>query len=402
MYQEYETVTLGFSKWGPGEPENPEDTVLRWDESTQTMVGYLPHAGRLIPGEFDTRHLEKVKFLQDACTKLLQRGRNHPADHGLVPREVRQGLASPDELFPGHEIVVHTSPFPQNEVNPYIAWFAPDADPYKFGALYVGHQRRGLVGEQRTHWFLGQVGLNNVIESARWDDEEGCATIFGKAAEQDEETVDAGLVASALTVEDFAARRAATENRARKLRARDAFTRLRDRVKPRLIEAAWEDSSDSGADDPLWAAAARNKVTIVCEPVSLDDSATFCDPKPKPVNIAVKVEPFPDYYWSGGLRPYAAPEGVEPLVPSDFDSAAVRWQAKLDERNLGAVCRYQATVHGRGPFPHLIAVKNPEMMFEHAAACGIPDSTLVEKLTVDGSGGAVWEPLGVTNYIPEN
>lgn len=378
--------------------ENPAGIVLRWDEDVAGMVGQMPDQGRLLPGDFDPNALRGVEWLQDALARLVKRGRNHPADAGFVAGQLAPGENDHDPLHRGYGTPLEGE-FPGDEVDLRAAWFPPGADPNLFGTVYVTHTERPPNRPERPegsqpYWILGQVGLSGRLGQARWDDAEGCAALF--AAATDPDTGEAGMVSGALTVNNFAERRTHAEKRRQTIRARELFTRPRDRIKPRLVEDAWHKAYRNGFSDK--ATAAGFGMSFVSIPLN-DDEMFGWDSQPKPMHPAAYVRPITKKVWSqGGYVPVAPTPGAV-LTVEAFDEVAVTLQKNLDGCKLGVVCRYQKTVAGReGVYPHLIVAKNPELMFECAAACDVPDGALVERLTVNGDGTASWVPLGTTNY----
>lgn len=363
--------------------ESPDSITLSWDATTDSphLSGVPSYMTTLSEAQEVAARLTFATSIVPYLTSLVHRERNHPEGHGLVLKR----------LSKRHDVQTYTYSqwsrlYVRNKVNTSLplwesitapsGWFAPNGDPEKFGTLFMytayEEEYQGSDEILRVRWCLGQVGRGHVeVASAAWDDADGVARLAQDVIENEAE---AYLAMAALTddAESLNDERETQDRRQSLLVSRDAFTRPRDRIRPRLVLEAL--SQAWGNTEYAFCATVKDhyysKETRV---YSLNDRDIFDGfRKNSPLNAAARIlfEQNEPYRYS-----YQSPAPRRPLIPpSDFDGYAQELSALVNEKKLGTVLRvtYQKGVM-------FYVVKNVDLVMDYAPAVGIKHNHVVER-----------------------
>lgn len=301
--------------------------------------------------------LTSVEEFAHVYLLVSRRAASGVAGLGLLPHELPRQQRRPSLTW-----LIDRSPlaesFLKERVHPgywntRAGWFAEGASPTAFGTLFV------QPGHDDATWRLFQVGLDDPLDEAEWNDREGLARLAARCAEDP----DLALTVRALEDAD-AVRESAERHRVRLgvLQARQAFAAKSSRVKPRLLENICSEAvRDAGVTSSAW--------------VQIHDlrpydvfgawGATRKEDQPEAIYAAVEIR-CPQPMHTGVRR------GPRTPPPVSFEELATEVQQKLDERKLGTAFLVRDS---RGE--RIFVAKSPDVFRVNLAAFDIDDTAAI-------------------------
>lgn len=314
--------------------------------------------------------LRSITGILDLLTGLERRLVSHPLRAGFFPSPVRRsGVGSTNPSWSTAQLASNVlesleALVPRQTWATTTGWFPPGADPERFGQFYL----TTTSDHADVVWQLHQVGVEGeALKTAAWDDEEGLTEILSHCMSNNPEILltmqaleDADRIRSAREKHDYAVAVRA---------AREAFSRKRDLLRPRLSEEAVHSSAREVFGRTRDSIMPRIHVVLHLHNLTPYDVFGYKHHH---------AEPLAPLYAAGEIAviPYSGPS----RMPQDEWDALTRELAnelapRLRERKLGVV--YEVTYDH---VPHLWLAKNPELFQQHHRAFRIPE-------------GATWRPL---------
>lgn len=348
---------------------------IQWDatESTIRVDGFPSHVSSsadLMEFAGLTHHAVAASA---AHRSLAQRELHHPLKYGLMQRPLSQANQDqPDVIWnPAPNRVA-----PERESECGMGWFAPDANPEKFGTLFVyPKEKTNGIDTETTTWCLGQIGrAREELDAAAWNDREAVEGLYQQVLDDNSEY---HLTIASLGDSEGRLRqqKRLQEERQAIIAARAAFSRQRDRIRPRLVQGAVMAAFTAMPNS--W------KYDLCNESLYFHDEFIFSlksprvfgyGTQPTPMNVACRMSFSPA---ARSVIPRVrnnAPANPPILPPDHFDEYAAGLSKILDIRKLGIVLR----TYDNGIVSFYVT-KNKALFVEYAAAFGIEPGTAIDE-----------------------
>ena len=191
--------------------------------------------------------LQLAHDLMFVHTALHRRAANSPARLGLVPVRLPR-VGNPSNLTWMIDRRVSTQELARTVPPAYWdgqhGWFAANADPEAFGTLYLAP-----TGDVDPIWGLYQVGMDEQVAHARWDDAVGVAGIAARCEEDPDLMLTMRALQNSSVVADAATAHA---YRTAVLEARAVFAPKARQVRPRLTDQAVDTVRRELFSDSYW------------------------------------------------------------------------------------------------------------------------------------------------------
>jgi hypothetical protein len=163
---------------------------------------------------------------------LNQRKYNDPKKFGLVPHKLSKPILTSQFKNLQEKSVLCKDLLKQCDRTLWTGtygWFAPNSDPEKFGSLFL----TPTLMQGKTQWVLMQMGIEEILDRAEWNNTEEIKNLVQKCCEDPELALTIGALQNS---ENLKKKTQEYEYKTKILAARQDFEPKKNQIRPRLSE----------------------------------------------------------------------------------------------------------------------------------------------------------------------